>query len=98
MSLTYRKTKTILDDICDNKVLEVEKRMSANPLEVLKEKIKTNGFEKRDFYAALANPGLSLIAEIKYSSLRPKAGFLAPLNRRKLQKLTKKTEPGQYPF
>jgi len=90
MSLTYRKTKTILDDICDNKVLEVEKRMSANPLEVLKEKIKTNGFEKRDFYAALANPGLSLIAEIKYSSPSAEGRIFSSVKPEKIAKTYEK--------
>ncbi|MFA6393838.1 MAG: indole-3-glycerol phosphate synthase TrpC [Patescibacteria group bacterium] len=68
MNMLYRKTGTILDKICDNKILEVKERMKKTGLEDLKKIISAENFIKRDFSGALKKSGLTLIAEIKNSS------------------------------
>ena len=74
--MQYKKTHTILDKICENKILEISERMKKISLDGLQKKIKAdkegNNYEKRDFAGALKKEGLSLIAEIKNFS--PSAG------------------------
>lgn len=87
MNAFYRKTNTILDRICENKILEVEERLKTVSLEKLKERTESENFESRNFYAALAKPGLSLIAEIKYSSPSAENQIFSALNPEKIAKI-----------
>lgn len=68
----------ILDEIIEDKYIEVLERQSQVPLEVLKEKVAS--MEKcRNFYRAVTkkNPrGLNVIAEVKKAS--PSAGLICP--------------------
>ena len=57
----------ILDEICGHKEEEVAARKGEVPLERLKERIGRVG-PARDFYKALREPGMSLIAEFKRAS------------------------------
>lgn len=62
---------TVLDAILARKRLDVAARKEQRPLEVLKEGL---GKSERDFYQALAAPGLGLIAELKRKS--PSKGMI----------------------
>ncbi|MGH3089995.1 MAG: indole-3-glycerol phosphate synthase TrpC [Rubrobacteraceae bacterium] len=65
-------TPTVLDDLAQAARDRAEKLRETTDLDALYEKATT--FEKRDFAAALRNPGLSVISEIKRAS--PSAGFI----------------------
>jgi indole-3-glycerol phosphate synthase len=65
--------RTILDDIEECKRKEVLKLKLAEPMDKIKTRAMA-GPEPRDFKAALARPGLSLIGEIKHAS--PSAGVI----------------------
>lgn len=57
----------ILDEICANKRIEVEAAKQRMPLHELEERIEQRR-KPRDFRAALRQPGISLIAEVKRAS------------------------------
>ncbi len=63
---------TILDELADAARKRAEELRTQTDLDALYEKAML--FEKRDFSAALAAPGLSVISEIKRAS--PSAGFI----------------------
>ena len=63
---------TILDDLAAAAKKRAEELREQTGLETLHE--RALAFEKRDFAAALATPGLSVISEIKRAS--PSAGFI----------------------
>lgn len=62
---------TILDEIIQHKVTEVRERKQKRPLILIREKVTPCD---RDFKAALTQPGISVIAEIKRQS--PSAGLI----------------------
>ena len=64
----YKRTGTILDQICENKEREVEIFSQKQSVRGLEQTIAKNNFPKRDFAGALRKEGVSLIAEIKRSS------------------------------
>lgn len=66
--MRYKKTKTILDDICQNKGREIEHAKARLPLDKIKERIRKGQYEQRDFKKALKKNGLAIIAEIKKAS------------------------------
>ena len=68
--MTYRAT--ILDELADAARKRAEELRERSDLDSLYEQAKL--FGKRDFAAALASPGLSVISEIKRAS--PSAGFI----------------------
>ena len=63
---------TILDELADAARKRAEELRERSDLDSLYEQAKL--FDKRDFAAALASPGLSVISEIKRAS--PSAGFI----------------------
>ena len=64
----YKRTSTILDQICENKEREVKVLFQKQSVRDLEQTIKNNNFPKRDFAGALRKEEVSLIAEIKRSS------------------------------
>ncbi|CAN5673120.1 indole-3-glycerol phosphate synthase TrpC [soil metagenome] len=65
-------TPTVLDDLATDARHRAERLKSTTDFDTLYERAML--FEKRDFAAALAAPGLSVISEIKRAS--PSAGFI----------------------
>ena len=64
----YKRTDTILDQICENKEREIKVLSQKQSVRDLEQTIKNNDFPKRDFAEALRKEGVSLISEIKRSS------------------------------
>lgn len=72
--MTMMAAKTILDKIVRWKVDEVARHKRERPIETLRAQVALDSGAVRDFGAALAAPGVSLIAEVKRAS--PSAGLL----------------------
>lgn len=65
----YKKTGTILDQICENKEREIEILSQKQSVIGFEKTIQSNSFPKRDIVGALKKKEeVSLIAEIKHSS------------------------------
>ncbi|MBD3244708.1 MAG: indole-3-glycerol phosphate synthase TrpC [Candidatus Moranbacteria bacterium] len=66
--MRFKKTNTILDEICQNKAKQLGLKLENQGLEKLKKQIRDSAFKPSSFKKALQKPGISLIAEIKKSS------------------------------
>jgi len=68
LKMNYKKSNTILDEICENKILEIEARIRNVSFKELENEIEDMEFEPCSFCDALKKEEMALIAEIKKSS------------------------------